>query len=1388
MNYFSRQSSYHFQAIKFFYCLLLIIFLWSSSLLAHSPESTLNLTAEEKEYITNNPIITVGNEMDWPPYDFNELGTAKGLCIDFIKLLAEKAGIKINFISGYSWTQLLNKFKNKEIDVLPILYKLPERKKFALFTKPYRKSQLGLFTAGKNKDIASIKDLKGKKVGILTDAGFIPAIKKRYPNIIIQKYSSPYKLCNMLNEGEIAAVIDNRFVFTHLSQHNSDINVKFVEEIKIPPQQDMFFYIGIVKDKPLLKDILNKAIDSLSEEQIYEVNSKWLNQDNAGTFNSPLNLNPKEIEFLRNHPVINAGNEFAYIPYDFNISGVPCGFSIDILNLIASKAGFTVKYQPDNWAGIIKKFQENKLDLIHTISKNPQREKQYIFSMPYCRYQTHFFTRIDQADIFDIRDLYGKIIVSEKGWFLTRYIKENHPQVKLLEVDSIEEKLDALSRGKADAAVGGSMAISYMLDRLGINNIKAAGQFIEFDNIKPSKFYFMTHNDTPELISVINKSFLSISTKELKKLNKEWFGEQNYISPRATLTKEEKRYIAENPEINLVSGISFAPFVGYDSNMKVTGHDIDIANLISEHTGLKINISLLKWQEAVSKAEKGEYDGLITASNSPQRQKYFLPSRPYFKLLPLIITKKDNPKNIRKIKDLSGKKVAIQKSNSYEDILKNECKNPHIIYYDTIDELIKAVVSEEVDYTLIDQTAFYTAQNMGLERMIEAPFSIGEPFAMYIQTNKNKPILQSIINKGLDSLTHNEKQKVRNKWFGNININSDEKKAIRLSPEERVFLNRKKELTCVIYKQNMPLDGISSEGRYIGITPDYLTLLAKKLQTKFKIITTTAKREKILQQIASNKYDFAAISENSLKKTAKLVQTSPYTSYPNVIVTHNNNLSKNTISLNHNKLYAIVAQNPLIDSIRQKYPKFNYIEVANIKTGLTKVENHEAFGFIDTSANIQYAIKDLKFDNLQVTATLPLTTKFILTVNSENTILHKILQKAVNSLTPTERERINNKWLAVTVSKITDYELISKIVIIVAFILIIIIFWNRKLRYAKQKTEKTLSDLKETQVQLIQAEKMAALGQLISGIAHEINTPLGAIKSSGEHITSALDKSLMELPDIFKSLTPTEEEAFLMLIKNASSDIITLSSKELRRLRRQLVKELQNYQIINPHFFAEIFLHMGLTHLPIAYLPLLKHTNAEKIMRIAKNVFSIQTNSENINTAVNRAAKIIFALKSFSFHDPEGKRSKEKLSDNIETVLTLYHHQIKHGIEIIRDYSNIPPILCYPDELCQVWTNLIHNSIQAMNNNGKITITINKQNNHAVITISDTGCGIPDEIQHKLFNPFFTTKKSGEGTGLGLDIVKKIIDKHQGTITFNSKVGLGTNFTIRIPYNDESEK
>ncbi|WP_215777848.1 ATP-binding protein [Paludibacterium sp. B53371] len=337
---------------------------------------------------------------------------------------------------------------------------------------------------------------------------------------------------------------------------------------------------------------------------------------------------------------------------------------------------------------------------------------------------------------------------------------------------------------------------------------------------------------------------------------------------------------------------------------------------------------------------------------------------------------------------------------------------------------------------------------------------------------------------------------------------------------------------------------------------------------------------------------------------------------------------------------------------------------------------------------------------------------------------------------------------------------------------------------ARQQADQALIEVRQAQGQLIHSEKMAALGQLVAGVAHEINTPIGAVKSSGRNILDALDHALQSLPAALTQLEPAQRVLFLQLLDLSRQPGQVINTREERAISRDLALRLAQHGIADARQRASVLVQLKVHDDVERFLPLLQHPQCSQILETAYSISAIVMNAVNINVAVERVTKIIFALKTFSRFDAEGELCESDLREGLEMVLTIYQNKIKQGTEIVRHFREIPPVRCLPDQLNQVWTNLVSNALQAMNYKGTLTLGIDVAGEYVVVSIADTGSGMAPEVRERIFEPFFTTKPAGEGTGLGLDIVRKIVERHRGRIEVDSTPGQGSTFRVYLPWGE----
>lgn len=342
------------------------------------------------------------------------------------------------------------------------------------------------------------------------------------------------------------------------------------------------------------------------------------------------------------------------------------------------------------------------------------------------------------------------------------------------------------------------------------------------------------------------------------------------------------------------------------------------------------------------------------------------------------------------------------------------------------------------------------------------------------------------------------------------------------------------------------------------------------------------------------------------------------------------------------------------------------------------------------------------------------------------------------------------------------------------------------------RSEQTYNELENLHKQLVEAqaamireEKMTTLGRLVAGVAHEINTPIGAIKASAQTMTDSLSKTLEKLFNGGKILEVSDYPYFMRIIELYNYSMEQgYSSLQIRKARPEITVYIESLEINNKDVMLQKILRLEICEIDIVKQneDIWVHPRAVEMLTLAGDITPFTSGISTVLFATNTVSRIVFALRTYSHIDMSGGKGEFDMLKSIDNVLILYHNQIKASVEVIKSYEDIPEMLANWDELSQVWTNLIQNALYAMNGQGKLYISVaNLGNGFVEIRFKDTGCGIDETDHEKVFDPFYTTKPMGEGTGLGLDTCRKIVENHGGTICFESIAGSGTEFIVKLP-------
>ena len=920
----------------------------------------------------------------------------------------------------------------------------------------------------------------------------------------------------------------------------------------------------------------------------------------------------KENQYLKSN-IIKVAMLPDFPPFSIYENGKLSGYSYDILELISKKSGLNFQYEVDKWPINIKKFKDKKVDIIDAISFRESRLDFTNYTKPYYELPLVIFSRKDLTSYLGLESLKGKKLGITKNIFYQKQI-EDLGIFDIVETKSFEDKLKALAFGEVDVIFGHLLSTQIAINKSQYTNMKVLDE-LNLPNLKKTDLRFGIDKENSTLLSIIKKTFDDISLEEWRALHNKWISIYTkdikpYVISNIELTEKESLFISQN-KINCVMTNLWAPLY-FSKDNKNIGIAYDYWDLIKNKTSINSECKIVDtFEEVLNLIKEKKADITLATAINDEKVKYANFSNSYLSF-PIVIATTLDKRYISETASLNGKKVAIVKSHSAYKIIKE--KYPAIDFIEVKNDFegFKLLSKGEV-YAVIDILPVlsqlildYGFKNLKISGTTEFTYDV----RMMVRDDYKD--LVSVINKGILSISDEEKLEIKNKWLSVKVENIDYYTLWQIGLIIVVIL------LVLFYRQYI----LNRHNNKLRKANKIIELKTLELQNKSKQLE---KQKQLFEKIYNESSDGILL-----------------TKLRSEIVSDCNKVAYELLGYANKEEFMALSPKDVLP-VKQPDGSFSLDIIFN------KIDDA-----IKNGSN-QFELVHKKKDKSEVWLEVVITS---IVLNNED-FLHIVWRDIQN------RKNMENKLHILT----------------------------HKL---EEKVEKEVKKNQEKTKQLIQQNRLAQMGEMISMIAHQWRQPLTAISATTNNL-------------LIKMMLDTKIE------KEELENEITLISDYSQ--------------------------HLSLT------------------IDDFRNFF--KTDREKINN---------------------------KLENVIENTISIVKNSLdSYDIKLLTDYKCNKELYIYSTELSQVILNIIKNAEDALHENQilnpEIKINTFCTAKNAVITIADNAIGISEDNLEKVFDPYFSTKKSKDGTGIGLYMSKIIINDHFDGDLSVSNGKIGAIFKIEIPLN-----
>ena len=1164
----------------------------------------------------------------------------------------------------------------------------------------------------------------------------------------------------------------------------------------------------------------------------YALPAHALNHDEAQQIGlntkSDMGLTEQEKEYLKNKSELVLGYSTGFEPLFIDKSGNNySGIVPDLYSLIAEKLGVRIRYEIGDWKTTLQKLHDSQIDIIPLMDSRIALRNGTLITGEIFEILAQVYikkgSRFSVNSISDLNNL--KVAYNKNVLILDRFFSQYKDRMQLFKTESHLDAFKLLENGKVDAVIAFNTS-NYLISQHFLNDIEPVYIFKEITITSVSA----VRPDNPVLHSILSKATAAITTNEKDIIGHKWLGSFIHADLPSYLTSEEREFIVRKKVLKVSNELDYEP-VDFTIDGRPAGLSIDLIKMLLKDTGLKIEFVTEPAYKLFSDFENGKLDILHSIYKTDDREERgYLFSTRYLHGDLGYITHRDSPK-ITNIEDLFGKKVGVTKG-WYTETFVSRFPQVQRVYYKNLEDKLKALSRKEIDAIINNQLegSYYINKygytNLKITLCQDEQLTRISP-SLHIAVPKSEPVLLSIINKALGQLPASDMQKLYEKWFGTLL--GGPKDANALTPEEQDYLKKHKSFTICDRFGRYPITGVR-KGKIIGVQGDIFDSIEQKLGVTFNAVKINSRAD-LEQKVAQGKCDMVSVQTKDSARFKDMLQTSViYTLHLTIV---GNIQSPYFREKGNFKSHIFYTANPdYLKLIKEVYPDMDIRLAGSMNDVMYEVERNSSAHYIDVQILSDNIIQIYGLNKFKQNGMLEkVKIDSAVGVSAANPELLSIMNKSIASLSPQFISETLEKYSVKEFTIVKGYAYLRYVAagfILIAFFILYQAKQNKKITQKNRIIQQ-------------QSEELEVLFNSTPIAICFVNQKGEIVKRNDEFIKLfgyTYDK-VPTLAEWFPMAYPDREyreaviSKWLQFVENAKAGngyintdtyFITCSDGIVRSIVVNGVLH-DNGFIVAFKDVSEIVekdqLLLKQSRLAIMgeMISMIAHQWRQPlsaIMGIMGNMYDLNQdgdiNRKETESLIQKTEDILTYMSGTiddfrNFYNQSKDKESFSILRCVYESIKMIHPQLEHNQIMIRVFIREPGmeprqinsapadrtgfsdenkfmIKGHSNEFQQVLLSLLSNAKDALltiPSERTIVISIEDKNGIYEVSVKDNGTGIPQENLSKIFEPYFTTKKDLNGTGIGLYMSKMVIEKSfNGKIDVDSAIGKGAVFTLTL--------